>query len=311
MIPLFDTLDLRSSDAVISVFRDGAHACRRAACRRGAIDVIELPADASAPLILSGDLHDNPLHLARLIRAAALDRDPATAGAGDPRPLSHLTLHELIHGDRLTNGRDFSYRVLARVAALKAAFPEHLHILLANHELAQVLGSGIVKDGVRVVEVFNEALDLTFADDAPAVLAAIRDFILALPLALRIRGPFSQPDILCAHSLPGPEMMDLFDPTVLERDLTDDDYTPRRGSAHLMVWGRGHTPEQLSALAQRWGVGLFVLGHEKADTGWSVLPPNAVILNSDHDRGVYLALDPAAARTPGGVVDSVRSLQGP
>ena len=37
------------------------------------------------------------------------------------------------------------------------------------------------------------------------------------------------------------------------RDLTDDDYVPRQGSAHLMVWGRGYDSEQLEDLVERWG----------------------------------------------------------
>jgi hypothetical protein len=109
-------------------------------------------------------------------------------------------------------------------------------------------------------------------------------------------------DVLCAHSLPAPELMDRFDPGILEREgaeLTDEDMAPRRGSAHLMVWGRGHTPEQLLELSRRWNVAVFVLGHEKADDGVFTLEPNAVVLNSDHERGVYLDVPADTERTAG------------
>jgi len=82
--------------------------------------------------------------------------------------------------------------------------------------------------------------------------------------------------------------MDRFDPTILERELVEDDYVPRRGGAHLMVWGRGHQERQLVELGVRWGVGLFVLGHEYAPEGALAVAPNAVVLNSDHERGAYL-----------------------
>ena len=42
---------------------------------------------------------------------------------------------------------------------------------------------------------------------------------------------------------------------------------------------------------ERWGVNLFILGHEKAEQGVKGIPPCAIILNSDHERGVYLPID--------------------
>lgn len=276
--PILESLDLKDAGAVAAVFHAGAGANRAAPCREGSIDRIAGP----GRLIATGDLHDNPLHLARLVEAAGM------RAAGDT-PTAHLTLHEIIHGDRLVNGMDFSYRALARVAALKAAFPEHVHALLANHELAQIIGSGIIKDGVRVVEAFSDAVDFAFGGRAAEVLEGIEAFIRSMPLALRCEGAGGI--TLCAHSLPAPELMDRFDPGVLGRDLTDDDYTPRRGSAHLMIWGRGHTPEQLAELARVWGVTTFILGHELAESGVLTVEPNAVVLNSDHARGVYLDLD--------------------
>lgn len=288
MSPLFEQLDLRDADVVIATLEAGAAANRLAPCRRGSIDVVEMR--AGTRLVLTGDLHDNPLHMARVVRAARLADD------ADDRETAHLTLHELIHGDRLSNGMDFSYRVLARAAMLKSEHPEHVHVLLANHELAQAMRTTIVKEGVRVVEAFDEALEFAFGDRATDVRGAVERFVLSMPLALRVKRG-ERGDILCAHSLPGPEMMDLFDPTVIERDLRAEDLAPRRGSAHLMVWGRGHEPAQLSVLAARWGIGLFVLGHEHASAGVMAVMPNAVVLNSDHERGVFLDLGESDARS--------------
>jgi hypothetical protein len=278
---LIESLNLKDADEVVRVLRTGAEACLHAPGRAGSCTVVDAR-ERPVRLVATGDLHDNPLHLARLVRAAGIE----DAGA-EP---AHLTLHELIHGDRLVNGLDYSYRVLARVAALTSAFPERVHPLLANHELAQLgYGAGIVKDGVRVVEAFDEALDAAFGEDAQPVRDAVHAFIRAMPLALRVRTPTG--DVLCAHSLPGPGVMDRFDPGVFERDLTGDDLQARTGSAYLSVWGRGHTEEQVEALAQRLGVSLFVLGHEKAETGSTVVTRRTLVLNSDHERGVYLPLE--------------------
>lgn len=277
-------LDLKDPVAVRRLFEAGAEACRDAACREGSIEIIGTP----GRLIATGDLHDNPVHLARLVAAAGLDGD------APPPDGPHLTLHEIIHSDRLLNGMDFSYRALARVAALKAASPERVHPLLANHELAQLTGGAVIKDGVRCVDAFDDALDYQFDDDAPLVRKSIKRFIRSMPLALRCVTP--RGDILCAHSLPGPAMMGRFDPTVLERELTEEDIAPRTGSAHMMVWGRKYDADQLEDLVERWGVNLFVLGHEHAPNGVHLVPPNAVVLNSDHERGVYLPID--LARKP-------------
>lgn len=292
----FGPLQLSDAGLVVRVFRAGADANRSAACRQGSLDVIHAP----GRLIATGDIHDNAMHLRRVVEAA---------GLGDRPDPAHLTLHEIIHPGNLQGGVDFSYRALARVAALKAEFPEYVHVLLGNHELSQIAGAGIVKDGVRVVEAFNEGLQLVFGEQASDVAGALAEFVRSMPLALRCHclKPTGAPwgDILCAHSLPGLAMMQRFDPAVLMRDLSDDDYQPRTGSAHIMVWGRGYDAEQLEDLVERWGVNLFLLGHEKAENGVTLVPPNAIVLNSDHAKGVYLPIDLGDPPTPMQAVESV------
>lgn len=295
MSGLLQTTDLRDPVAVCAALHAGARANLEAPCRDRSIDRVAAP----ALLVATGDLHDNPLHLARLVSAAALESDDSAAWR-------HLTLHELIHSDRLVNGMDFSFRVLARVAALKAARPGHVHVLLANHELAQLTGSEVAKDGIRFVAAFDEALDFAFGDEAAAVREAVKDFIRSMPIALRLG--CAGGDVLCAHSLPGPERMDRFDHSILDRDLVDDDYLPRTGSAHFMVWGRNQPQELVEALAAKWGVSIFLLGHEKAETGALALASKAVVLNSDHDRGVYAVIDTRKPVTADDVLRSVRPL---
>lgn len=291
-----DRLDLTDPAVVRDAFERGAAANRAASCRHGSIDRISAP----GRLIATGDLHDNPVHFARLVEIAGLTDDTPE----DRR--AHLTLHEIIHPDTLVGGMDFSHRALARVADLKARFPEQVHTLLANHELAQVLGSGILKNGVRVVDAFNDGLDYVFGEDADDVADAISHFVRSMPLALRVHT--ARGDILCSHSLPGPAMMQRFDTSILSRELTEDDYTPRRGSAHLMIWGRGYDDEQLEDLVERWGVNMFILGHEHAPSGAMLVEPNAVVLSSDHARGVYLPIDLENPPSPTECLGMVRPL---
>jgi hypothetical protein len=272
-------INMTDAAGVIGALHQGAGANRSARCRRKSIEYIEPP----GVLIATGDLHDNPVHYAKLLRVAGMTEE----GAVGESP-KHLTLHEIIHSDRLINGVDLSYRALTRMAALKARYPEHVHILLGNHELAQLTNAGIIKDGVKSVEAFSAGVEYVFGGDTDEVSAAINDFIRSMPIALKAHTP--RGDILCSHSLPPAAVMGRFDTTILSRELTDEDYQPR-GAAHVMTWGRGYDAEGLEDLVERWGVSMFILGHEKAEFGVKFVPPNAIILNSDHERGVYLPID--------------------
>jgi hypothetical protein len=287
-------LNLMDADSVIDALERGARANLTSRVRVGSCDVIgPIPIDAIEQaeragdrwLVATGDLHDNPAHMARVVQAAGMSEP-------DEQPGAHLTLHEVIHGENLVDGLDLSYRALARIANLKALFPEHVHTLLANHELSQIAGAGIVKDGVPVVQLFNDGVRRVFGPRAADVDAAIGTFVRSMPVALRVRGAGAGGgDLLCLHSLPSPELMDRFDPGVLDRALSDEDYAPRRGSASLIVWGRGHRAQDLTKLGAAMNAGTFVLGHEKAPEGFTLLEPNTLILNSDHDRGVTVRID--------------------
>lgn len=275
-------IDLASPDDVERLFLDAASANLDARCREGCVDV----ADARGTLLATGDIHDNPLHFARIVELARLEE-------GTDESPRRVTLHEVIHSGRLVNGVDLSHRALARVAAWKARRPERVHTLLANHELSQIVGMGVVKDGVRMKDAFDEGVAYVFGAEAGRVSRAIEAFIRSMALAL-VCGRGTDNGVLCAHSLPGADVFDRFDPSVLDRALTDDDYTPRRGSAHLMVWGRGYTEEIQDRLASAWGVRLFVLGHEKAERGWRFEPPRVLVMNSDHEHGAALEMNLAS-----------------
>lgn len=295
-------LNLSDPARVIDALTAGTRANLSAQCRVKGIDAIDPP----GTLIATGDLHDNPVNFQKLVAAAGMTMNEPGLESAPAAPLSHLTLHEIIHSDRLMNGMDMSYRALVRVADLKARYPGHVHTLLGNHELAQLNNSAILKDGVKSVDAFNDGVDFAFGDDAPRVNDAIRAFIRSMPIALECHT--RRGSILCAHSLPPAASMGRFDTTVLRRDITDDDYAPRTGSLHLMTWGRGYDAEGLEDLTERWGAYLFIVGHEKAEDGVKFVPPNAIILASDHDRGTFLPIDLAAPPTPEQAMERVQWL---
>ena len=236
--------------------------------------LVQLP--ATGRLLVTGDLHDNPEYLRKIVQLARLD---ASADR-------HVVLHEIIHSERLVNNVDLSHRMLARVAELIVAYPQQVHVVLANHELAQMTGQGVSKGAGNSVELFYSGLQYVFSDDWEAVSKSINSFIRAMPLALT-----SESGLFCAHSLPAPRSMAQFDLGVLQRELTDEDYRSSTGSAYLMVWGRGHTPEQIERLAEHWQVNLFCLGHENIETGLAIHGERVIVLNSDHEAATVLPID--------------------
>ncbi|MBT8486263.1 MAG: metallophosphoesterase [Phycisphaerales bacterium] len=275
--------DLRDADAVIELFDAAVTAQETCSGRSGS--AVRLP--ARGRLLATGDLHDNPLHLEKIVRLARLDADDD----------HHVVLHEMIHGERLINGMDFSYRMLARVASLVVAAPHQTHPMLANHELSQLTGAGVSKGAGNSVQLVNEALDFAYGDRGVEVADALGRFITAMPLAVMTEG-----GVLCAHSLPAPAAMDRFDLDVLDRPLVEDDLHAPDGAAYLMTWGRHQTEEQIETLARRWNVSLFCLGHQHVETGIEARGRRVVILNSDHEHAMVLPLDlaelPAAAEAP-------------
>ena len=264
-------LNLQDPDVVIELFERAALVNLESPLRNGS--TVRLPAEGH--LTMTGDLHDNGLNFARLIKMAALHTEPTR----------HLILHEIIHGRHRVNGRDMSIRTLARVAALKLQYPDQVHLLQSNHELAQLGGQGISKGGVSVVREFDEAMDYLYGDDAEDVRDAMGQFIRSFILSVKCKN-----GVFCSHSLPSPHQLDAFDPTVIYRLPTDADLRSG-GSGYVMVWGRNHTQELADHLASSWSASLFVMGHQPVEMGFETEGESMLILASDHEHGMALPID--------------------
>ena len=260
------------------LFEQAASTLRESPLRRGS--AVRLP--GRGRLLATGDLHDNPEHLEKIIRLARLEESPD----------HHVVLHEIVHGEMLVNGMDLSHRTFARVAELVVTHPGQVHVLLGNHELAQMTGQRVTKGAGESVELFNDGLAFAFGDDWEAVAEAMNGFVRAMPLAA-----VSESGVLCAHSLPAPRTLERFDPGVLDRELDADDYRTGEGAAWLMVWGRGFGEGEIETLAKRWGVSLFCLGHEHLDNGIALRGSRVIILNSDHEFGTVVPIDLASPPT--------------
>ncbi len=253
---------------VAEAFRNAAQILRADPRRSGHVVSIEEATD----FVVSGDLHGNRRNLAKIISHAALAANPGRV----------LILQEIAHGpDDPRTGHDRSVEVLLRAVRLMLERPEQVLFVLGNHDVAQVTGNEITKQGRGSCEAFEAGVHEGFGDDAEEILQAVDEYILALPLAIRCGQ-----GVWVSHSLPAPRRMELAGTEVFEGTGAHSPESLRRGGpVYEWTWGRAHTPEQIDALAETLGVGFFLLGHQHVEEGFEVLSPRAMVVASDHNRG--------------------------
>ena len=254
------------------------------------MQVVTLPEEGE--VWMTGDMHDHRRNFDRLVYNADLANNPQR----------HLVFHELIHGDRFDeNGADGSWETLYKAAALKCDYPSQVHFLLANHDLAQIYGEGIMKAGMSVCEAFNKGLKRDFASQSGIVNASLTEFLLSLPLAIRCPN-----GLFFCHSLPTDDQIPAFDYTVFNRVLTGPDYKRRTGPVYQLIWGRHMTPAMVEQFASNVGASLIVTGHQPQDTGYAVNGPQHLIVASDHNQGVFLPIELSERYDMDGLVLRIR-----
>ena len=236
--------------------------------------VVNLPAEGD--VWIAGDLHDHRRNFEKIVKGANLANHPTR----------HLILQELIHGDHFdASGAEESWKILVQAAELKCEFPNQVHFILANHDLAQVHGEGIMKAGLSVCEAFNAGVARDFGDRHGLVQAAISEFLLSFPLGIRCpNGVF-----LC-HSLPTDQEIPTFDFTVFNRPLTGADYKRRVGPVYQLIWGRKTSADGAAKFAEKVGANVLVTGHQPQENGFLANGPHHLIIASEHNQGVMLKL---------------------
>src|SRR5450432_1644338 len=273
---------------VIETFETAAEENRLSSFRHD--QTINLP--ATGEVWMTGDIHDHRTNFAKLIRHADLAQHPDR----------HLVLHELIHGDHYDpQGAEDSWQTLYKAAELKCNFSSQVHFLLANHDLAQIQGEGIMKAGLSVCEAFTAGVVRDFGDRGDAINFAISDFLLTLPLAIRCPN-----GLFFCHSLPTDSQIENFDWTVFDRELGGPDYARRTGPAYQLIWGRNMSSATADKFAEKVGAKMLVTGHQPQDMGYGINGEHHLIIASDHNQGVFLQIDLAREYDMNGLVSSLR-----
>ncbi|MCB9849169.1 MAG: hypothetical protein H6817_00520 [Phycisphaerales bacterium] len=227
-------------------------------------------------LVATGDLHGHRRNLERIMNFSDLEHAPTR----------HVVLHEIIHEEPSgLAGLDMSHEALLTAATWKTQYPDQIHFIQSNHELAQYIEQDISKGGRIVTYSFLAGLRQTYGDAYTIVADAIMEFIGSYPLAIRTANR-----VMITHSLPSPSAMGYFDPDVVRRKPTNGDIQDG-GSGYALVWGRHQSADQLATLAQAWDVDFFICGHQPQESGYNVVHERMIILASDHNHGTMLPFD--------------------
>ena len=228
-------------------------------------------------VVMTGDLHGHRRNFEKLVKYCQLESTPNR----------HVLLHEMIHAEPESLGTaDRSVEVLLDAAKWKAFFPEQVHFLQSNHELAQLQSHQITKGGRIVTDDFEQGVvEVLQTQQVDKALDTIDAFIASFPLAGR-----SANRIFFAHSLPDAYMMDEFDPKCVHQPADQLDLS-EGGSVYQLVWGRCHSPELLDVLGKAYDVDFFLIGHQPQEFGYEMLHDRLIILASEHNHGVFLPVD--------------------
>jgi hypothetical protein len=274
---------------LINLLTIGARLNQRDPLRNG--NMLSFP--GLGDLIVAGDLHNHQRNFQRIQTVAALAKHPQR----------HVILQEIVHGGPLgADGGDHSLDMLLEAIAWADEYPGQVHFLLANHDLAQVYGVPIMKDGYDLTDRFTRYFKIRAGNQFTAATQALRSFTFTMPLAA-----ITFSGILLSHSLPGPRDLATFDNTILGRQLTEADFS-RDGSIYQLVWGRAQTPAVLSALSKAWWCELFICGHQAQDDGYGIMAERMLLLDSCHNHGSFLHIDLARPYTMDELVAATKPL---
>ena len=280
-------------EQVIATYQKAAEANLQTPARQG--NVIVLTAENAADVMVTADLHGNRRNFNAIRKIAALDENPRR----------HLILQEVCHGGPTypTGGGCMSHTLLEDVARLKARYPDRVHFLMSNHELAELTDYPIVKSGRMLNLLFRLGMQEVYGPASEKVREAYVEFLRTLPLAVRVGE-----GIFISHTLPEQVDQQGFDTTVLERPYEPLDLR-EKGAVFQMVWGRDFSEQNAKAFAELVNADVLIHGHEPCG-GEAFRAPNdiQVILDCCGQKAGYVVLPTDASWDHPRVVQHIRDL---
>lgn len=265
---------LQYVENIVAICDRAAEANRRMPGRNGS--TVVLTPELAHDVLVTGDMHGHRPNFNRIRRIAALEEHPRR----------HLVLQEICHGGPSYpgNGGCMSHTILEDAAELIATFPQQVHLILGNHELAELTDFPIRKNNQLLNLLFRLGLRQMYGSAEERIREAMIRFLWTCPLAVRL----SQ-GVLVTHSLPDGADFRGFDPLVLSRDLVADDGLEGH-DVFRMVWGRDYRRENARAFCKLVDAKVLITGHEPCREGFVAPNDLQVILDCCSDKAAYAIL---------------------
>ena len=234
--------------------------------------IIEPP--GAVEIMVVGDLHGNLPAFKKALALAALDRNPRR----------HLVLQELVHGKLMYPDEkgDRSHQLVDVVAALKCQYPDRVHVILGNHELSELTGRIIGKDGKALNLLFRQGIKTAYGTAADEIYEAYKGLFSAMPLAVRTANR-----VFVCHTLPDEDELDRLDLSLLAADVWPPEAMQRRGTIYAMTWGRDTEPAVADRFAAMVDADYFVCGHQPCDEGFRQANHRQIIIDGTDPFPAY------------------------
>ena len=244
--------------------------------------------------MITGDLHGHRRNFNLIKKIARLDR----------RPRRHLILQEVCHGGPTypQNGGCMSHTMLEDVAKLKIQFPDRVHFILGNHELAELIDYPIQKNRQMLNLLFRLGLQQMYGPAADKVRESFFPFFRSCPLAVRLPG-----GIFISHSVPENVDSQEFDKTIFTRELEEADYLGRKAVFQL-VWGRDYRAENARAFAELVDAKVLISGHEPCPEGYNAPNESQIIIDCCAENASYTILPIGEELDHAAILDRVKKL---
>ncbi|OWK44512.1 metallophosphoesterase [Fimbriiglobus ruber] len=227
-----------------------------------------------AEVMVVGDLHGHVPNFRAALEKAALAANPGR----------HLVVQELVHGPfKYPDGTDKSHQLVDLFAALKCQFPDRVHYLPGNHEMAQWKGRKVGKGTDDLNAQFSLGVRAAYGSAAVDIYRAYTDLFTALPLALRTPNR-----VFITHTLVPGKQLDNFDPASLEaEEYAPQEYEPG-GLVYGILWGRDVSAATAVAFLDKVDADLSVTGHIANDAGYHVPNDRQLIVECSESPGGYV-----------------------
>ena len=255
---------------ILATIRKATELMRSTPGRSGSVVAL----DDADEVMAVGDLHGNLPAFSQALAIAELDR----------HPWRHLVLQELVHEINKNNDDrpDRSHRLVDLVSALKCQYPQRVHLILGNHELSELTGRIIGKDGHALNLRFRQGMELAYGARMQEVYEAYLVLFAALPLAVRTPNR-----VFVCHTLPDARYLEDLDLALLQADHWPEEAMKRGGTIYALTWGRDNTPETADRFAAMVDADWFISGHQPCDEGFRQANHRQIIIDGTNPYPAY------------------------